>query len=131
MPPLNVHPPTVSTGGKIANAFVPNVQGLQCNPPNRSFVLLCVDTKRLKYLEHIDITLLKNDEHMFKLIREAYTRIRGQYDWKVSTILPRWLPFWAWIDTMSLLVPKSADYIKVCRTTAQVFSQQVQTRTPG
>lgn len=121
MPLLNVNPPTAPTGGQIANALVPNAQGLQCNSPSRAFVLLCVDAKRLKYLEHIDVTSLKNDQHMFKLIREAYIRVRDQHDWKVSMMLPKWLPFWAWIDTMSLLVPKSADYIKVSRTATPAY----------
>ena len=96
------------------------------------YVLLCVNTKRLKTLGQIEVGSVQNDQHLFRNIREEYLQIRRENEWTFSMVIPTppkrltqrfpeclALPpkFVTWIEDMRVHTPRSADFIRVCRST--------------
>lgn len=90
---------------------------LSPNPTSTpQYVLLCVNTKRLKTLEHIEVTSFDNDQYLFQAIREAYQRIRKAHQWNISMLLPSWIRKLSWvppIDNLTLSIPRSANFVRV------------------
>ena len=82
------------------------------------FLLLCINTKRLRTLEHIEVTRHNNDEYLFKDIREVYKRTRESEEWRLSEVLPSWAPkpslVVSYLENFRFLVPTSARFVKVC-----------------
>jgi len=98
-------------------------------PRNLRYVLLCVNTKRLKALTQVEVGFFQNDEFLFRGIREAYMRIRRPNEWKLSKSLPSfprwmrarfpihldvWSKFIAWLGDSSIHIPQTADFVRVC-----------------
>jgi len=103
--------PNFTTAGSGAVVNIPVIA-----QPLR-YVLLCVNTRRLRVLEHINVTTVTADESLFDLLRERYNLARKSHNWQLPVL--RWIiPLWKWIwdyrGDLSMLTPKSADYVQVC-----------------
>jgi hypothetical protein len=96
------------------------------------YVLLCINTKRVKTLAHIEVGSVQNDQYLFSNIRESYQQIRRGNEWRFSMLtpalvkrltqrFPMWLAFppqfAAWVDGTRIHTPRSADFIRVSRLT--------------
>ena len=101
----------------LANLFSSNTTS-QDGSQIRQYLLLCVNTKRLRTLEHIEVTRRTNDQEPFRDIYGIYKQIRKSEDWRLSEFIPSWAPIPTWIvshlEDVSFLVPKSATFVKVC-----------------
>jgi hypothetical protein len=99
-----------ATSGPKTSNLMGDIRALQ-------YILLCVNTKRLIVLEHIDVTGLKNDQYVFKEIRAVYKLIRERHEWNLSQLFPGplWIPKWLlrYIKNTSILIPTSADLVRV------------------
>ncbi|KFY67480.1 hypothetical protein V496_01551 [Pseudogymnoascus sp. VKM F-4515 (FW-2607)] len=91
------------------------------------YVLLCINTKRVKTLAHIEVGSFQNDQYLFSNIRETYQQIRRGNEWRFSMLTPAlvkrltqrfpvWLAFptqfAAWADGTRVHTPRSADFIR-------------------
>jgi hypothetical protein len=77
--------------------------------PSLQYLLLCVNTKRLIALEHIDVTPFRNDEYLFNDIREGYNRVRRQNEWNLSHLVPSRFPVPFAVRTISLVFALPID----------------------
>lgn len=96
----------------ISTTAVPHNQAITCQ-----YLLLCVNTKRLRTLEHIDVASFGNDQYLFKAIRDCYEHIRKAHEWKLSMLIPSWIHIPSWlitcVDDLTFSVPKSANFVRV------------------
>jgi hypothetical protein len=102
--------PTAASGSRTTI-----VAGAAASP---KYILLCVNTRRLRTLTHVDVATLTNDEYLFNAIRESYYLTRHHQEWRLSRVLG-FLPsnrFSRYIGDITMLTPKSGDYVKVCFT---------------
>lgn len=81
------------------------------------YVLLCVNTRRLRTLKHVKVSTVMNDEFLFDALRGSYNIARKPHTWTLPLIpyftpLSNWL--WRYVGDMSILTPTSADYVRVC-----------------
>ena len=83
----------------------------------RRYILLCVNTRRLRTLEHVTVPTATNDEFLFDALRESYSIARKNHQWRLP-LLPHFAPafkwLWHYVGDMSILTPTSADYVRVC-----------------
>lgn len=90
---------------------------LPASAPNPQYVLLCVNTRRLRTLEHVEVPTARNDEFLFDALRESYNLARKSHVWTLP-LLPHFVPISNWlrryVGDLSLLAPTSADYVRVC-----------------
>lgn len=81
------------------------------------YLLLCINTKRLRTLEHIDVAPSGNDQYLFRDIRDRYKHIRKAHEWNLSMLIPSWIHIPSWlvpyIQELSFSVPISANFIRV------------------
>lgn len=87
------------------------------NAATPQYVLLCVNTRRLRTLEHVKVSTAMNDEFLFDALRGSYNIARYPHNWTLPLIphlapLLKWL--WRYVGDMSILTPASADYVRVC-----------------
>lgn len=83
-------------------------------PTMSQYLLLCVNTKRLRALEHVEVTSLMNDEHLFQANLEAYEHIRDLQTWKpILTWVPIPKQVVASAGGIGSSIPKSANSVKV------------------
>ena len=91
---------------------------LQNQTTTCQYLLLCINTKRLKTLEHIDVVPSGNDQYLFRDIRDRYKHIRKAHEWNLGMLMPSWIhtPSWLvpYIQDLSFSVPISANFIRVC-----------------
>jgi hypothetical protein len=96
------------------------------------YVLLCVNTKRLKTLAQVEVGSFQNDQYLFQNIRETYQQVRRGNEWRLSMLIPKpvkWLtqrsPKWlalppkftTWVENTRVQTPRSADFIRVSYST--------------
>lgn len=102
----------INPNGNISTTAVPQAQAITCQ-----YLLLCVNTKRLKTLEQIDVASFSNDQYLFKAIRDCYEDVRKAHEWKLSMLIPSriHLPSWliACVDDLTFSVPKLANFVRV------------------
>lgn len=108
---------TSATGARtdITNIGLAALTGAPITQPPR-YVLLCVNARRLRILEHVDVTTITTDEALFDLLREKYSLTREPHKWKLPLL--RWtVPIGRYLFgyrvDVSILSPKSADYVRV------------------
>jgi hypothetical protein len=83
------------------------------------YLLLCVNTRNLTKLLHVDLRHIGNDQVLFDSIRRSYWEARRGNSWHYGLLTPRWLatrmsPAWRdWLETLHLQVPQSAELIEV------------------
>jgi hypothetical protein len=83
-------------------------------PPVSKYLLLCVNTKRSRALEHVEVTSLTNDEYLFQAIRQAYENIRHAQTWSpIQTWVPIPKRLITWVGGVGFSIPKSANSVKV------------------
>ena len=66
-------------------------QPLGTSPAQQSdiqYLLLCLNTKRLTTLVHVEVGALTNDEYLFREIRTAYAEARRHHEWRISKLFP-------------------------------------------
>ena len=81
------------------------------------YVLLCINTRQLRTLEHIKVSTAMNDEFLFDTLCGSYNIARKPHNWTLPLIphfapLSNWL--WRYVGDMSILTSTSADYVWVC-----------------
>jgi hypothetical protein len=105
--------PGAGSSPTISGLGTTTIAGAAMSP---QFVLLCVNTKRSRTLEHVNVAALTNDEFLFDAIREGYYLARHPHEWKLS-FSPGFVPLLKWLSRyvgdMSIFTPKSADYVRV------------------
>lgn len=114
----NSHPHSTTVGSATVN-------DIPATAPTPRYVLLCVNTRRLRTLEHVSVPDITNDQFLFDVLREGYTLARKTYQWTLP-LLPYLAPLSKWIwgyGSMSILTPTSADYVRICRP--QNLSQRI------
>ena len=83
------------------------------------YLLLCVNTRNLTKLLHVDLRYIENDQFLFDGIRRRYWEARRHNSWHYGLLTPHWLvdrmpAAWGdWLGTMHLRVPRSAELIEV------------------
>ena len=83
------------------------------------YLLLCVNTRNLTKLHHVDLTYAENDQLLFDGIRRRYWEARRLDSWHYGLLPPQWLAdrmpaAWVdWLGTVHLRVPRSAELIEV------------------
>ncbi len=81
------------------------------------YLLLCVNTRRLRTLEHVKVSTAMNDEILFDALRGSYNLARKGHVWTLP-LIPHFAPLlnwlWRYVGDMSILTPTSADYVRVC-----------------
>jgi hypothetical protein len=96
----------------ISATRVPQDQTAVCQ-----YLLLCVNTKKLRTLEHIDVSSFGNDQYLFEAIRDCYEHIRKAHDWKISMLIPAWIHIPNWLMScvcdLTFSVPKTANFVRV------------------
>ena len=117
-PPSTILPATGRTGAhadftNIGSGTVTDI--LSTARPLR-YVLLCVNARRSRTLEHIDVSTVDTDEALFDSLRERYSLARESHKWQLPLL--SWIaPLWKYIlghrVDLSILKPKSADYVRV------------------
>jgi hypothetical protein len=107
------------------------------NYQSSKFLLLCVNTKQLAVLSHVDVSSLINDQYLFEQILREYHNGRGNPGFNVLSKVPQWLcksldvlltripdlqclsrflslfPFLRQICQMRLYKIESGDYVQV------------------
>jgi hypothetical protein len=76
----------------------------------RKYLLACINTSNRVHLENIDLTYTADDQVLFQSIRNVYEDIRKSYTKGHYFSLPKPL-----FGDLALTVPKTANFIKVCR----------------
>jgi hypothetical protein len=83
------------------------------------YLLLCVNTRNLTKLLHVDLRYIENDQLLFDGIRRRYWEARRHDSWHYGLLTPQWLAdrmpaAWIdWLGTVHLRVPRSAELIEV------------------
>lgn len=83
------------------------------------FLLLCVNTRNLTQLIHVDLRSVQNDQLLFDGIRRMYWESRRNESWHFGLFTPQWLlnqvpnDWREWLETVHLRVPRSAELIQV------------------
>lgn len=83
------------------------------------YLLLCVSTRNLAKLIHVDLRHVQNDQLLFDSIRHRYWDSRKNDSWHYGLLPPQWLvdrlpSAWKnWLETLHLKVPRTAELIKV------------------
>lgn len=83
---------------------------------NPRYLLLCVNTKRLTTLVHIDLTLVNHDQTLCRQIRHHYQETRQLYEWRLSMLVPKWLcpnRLVTFCKNLHVYIPQTADFVKV------------------
>lgn len=98
-------------------AWSATASNILASVPTPQYVLLCVNTRRLRTLEHVKVSTVMNDEFLFDALRGSYEIARNPHNWTLPLIphsapLSNWL--WRYVGDMSILTPTSADYVRVC-----------------
>jgi hypothetical protein len=92
------------------------------------YLLLCVNTRNLTTLLHVDLRYIQNDQHLFDGIRRRYWEIRQQNSLHYGLLTPQWLAdriptSWRdWLGTLHLRVPRSAELIEV-RSSLDIYRE--------
>ena len=87
--------------------------------PVPRYLLLCVNTRNLTKLLHVDLKYVENDQFLFDGIRRRYWEARRHNSWHYGLLTPQWLAdrmpaAWGdWLGTLHLRVPRSAELIEV------------------
>jgi len=83
------------------------------------YLLLCINTRNLTQLLHVDLRYIGNDQVLFDSIRRRYWEARRRNSWHYGLLTPRWLTdrmpaAWRdWLESLHLRVPRSAELIQV------------------
>lgn len=83
------------------------------------YLLLCVNTRNLTKLLHVDLRYIGNDQFLFDSIRRRYWEARRHDSWHYGLLTPRWLAdrmpsAWGeWLGTLHIRVPRCAELIEV------------------
>ncbi|KAI1422361.1 hypothetical protein F5Y12DRAFT_763192 [Xylaria sp. FL1777] len=56
--------------------------------PIPQYLLLCVNTKSSTTLLQLEISSISNDQYLFEKISQEYQRVRRDYEWHISRIIP-------------------------------------------
>ena len=87
--------------------------------PLPRYLLLCVNTRSLTELLHVDLRYIENDQFLFDSIRRRYWEARRHNSWHYGLLTPQWLvdrvpAAWRdWLETLHLRLPRSAELIEV------------------
>ncbi len=116
------HAPSHGTGATDSHpdpTTARSATAIRCpaNAATPRYILLCVNTRRLRTLEHVKVSTVMNDEFLFDALRESYNLARKTHNWTLP-LIPRFAPLlkwlWRYVGDMSILTPTSADYVRVC-----------------
>jgi hypothetical protein len=93
-PRAHLHPRTAAGPGDALDqtAQVENnqVSSTVAQGPLRDarFLLLCVNTRNLASLVHVDVSSITVDEYLFRNIYKEYRKVREEHEWSVSMMVP-------------------------------------------
>ena len=93
-----------------------NPEALLSQGRDFKYLLLCVNTKRVTKLVHVDLTSVDHDQTLFQQIRANYQRVRGQYEWRLAMLMPKWLcpaKLKTLLDNAHIYLPQTADFVQV------------------
>jgi hypothetical protein len=108
-----------STSTPVANGVTVQATQPELSPAMPRFLLLCVNTRKLTTLVHVDLTHAQNDQPLFNAIRNAYWEVRNKNSWNISLLIPAWIDahikpaFKEWFRSLHVLMPSSADLVEV------------------
>lgn len=83
------------------------------------YLLLCVNTRNLTKLLHVDLSDIQSDELLFDGIRREYWQSRRYDSWHYGLLMPQWMEermpvaFRDWLTNIHLRVPQTAKVIEV------------------
>lgn len=107
-------PSTLHLGSPISASHPSTAAAPLAQPPVSQYLSLCVNTKRSRALEHVEVTSLTNDEYLFQAIRQAYENIRHAHTWSpIQTWVPIPKRLITWVGGVCFSIPKSANSVKV------------------
>jgi hypothetical protein len=55
-------------------------------PPQ--YLHLCINRKSVPVMSSIEVGCLHNDQYLFQTIYREYRHVRGQYEWRISLLVP-------------------------------------------
>lgn len=56
--------------------------------PLTQYLHLCINRKSLPIMSSIEVGCLQNDQYLFQAISQEYHRVRRDYEWRISLLVP-------------------------------------------
>lgn len=87
------------------NQAASTISGVQTS----QFLLLCVNTRSLAALVHVEVGPFTTDQYMFQQILQEYQKVRGGHEWNISMACPSWAR--NILNSISKSLPRSPSFL--------------------